>query len=197
MVPYANQENETGLKFNWQINVIKSKELNAWAMPGGKMAFYTGLVDTLQLNDNENRGCNGSLKWTHALKEHGKAKANFGTMSAIAGAIGGTALSVVVGADMTDLVTLTKDFALDKPYSRSAETEADEVGLMLMARSGYNPEVAPGLWQKMAKASGGSKGALDVLASTHPSDESRQETYNVYYQKRWNFTKPLKIKMAK
>ena len=53
MVPYANQENETGLKFNWQINVIKSKELNAWAMPGGKMAFYTGLVDTLQLNDNE------------------------------------------------------------------------------------------------------------------------------------------------
>ena len=57
-----------------------------------------------------------------------------------------------------------------QPYSRSAETEADEVGLMLMARSGYNPEVAPGLWQKMAKASGGSKGALDVLASTHPSD---------------------------
>ena len=55
-------------------------------------------------------------------------------------------------------------------YSRSAETEADEVGLMLMARSGYNPEVEPGLWQKMAKASGGSKGALDVLASTHPSD---------------------------
>ena len=49
MVPYANQENETGLEFNWQINVIKSKELNAWAMPGGKMAFYTGLVDTLQL----------------------------------------------------------------------------------------------------------------------------------------------------
>ena len=83
--------------------------------------------------------------------------------------------SVVVGADVTDLVTLTKDFALDKPYSRSAETEADEVGLMLMARSGYNPQVAPGLWQKMAKASGGSKGALDVLASTHPSDESRQE----------------------
>ena len=149
MVPYANQANETGLEFNWQINVIKSKELNAWAMPGGKMAFYTGLVDTLQLNDNEIAVVMGH-EMAHALKEHG-------------------------GADMTDLVTLTKDFALDKPYSRSAETEADEVGLMLMARSGYNPEVAPGLWQKMAKASGGSKGALDVLASTHPSDESRQE----------------------
>ena len=161
MVPYANQANETGLKFNWQINVIKSKELNAWAMPGGKMAFYTGLVDTLQLNDNEIAVVMGH-EMAHALKEHGKAKANFGTISAIAGAVGGTALSAVVGADMTDLVTLTKDFALDKPYSRSAETEADEVGLMLMARSGYNPQVAPGLWQKMAKASGGSKGALDV-----------------------------------
>ena len=138
------------------------------------MAFYTGLVDTLQLNDNEIAVVMGH-EMAHALKEHGKAKANFGTISAIAGAVGGTALSAVVGADMTDLVTLTKDFALDKPYSRSAETEADEVGLMLMARSGYNPQVAPGLWQKMAKASGGSKGALDVLASTHPSDESRQE----------------------
>ena len=85
MVPYANQANETGLKFNWQINVIKSKELNAWAMPGGKMAFYTGLVDTLQLNDNEIAVVMGH-EMAHALKEHGKAKANFGTMSAIAAA---------------------------------------------------------------------------------------------------------------
>jgi len=174
MVNYANQANETGQQFNWQINVIKSKELNAWAMPGGKMAFYTGLVDTLQLNDNEIAVVMGH-EMAHALKEHGKAKTNFGTVSNIVGAIGGTALSIAVGTDVTDLVSLTKDFALDKPYSRSAETEADEVGLMLMARSGYNPQVAPGLWQKMAKVSGVSRGALDVLASTHPSDQSRQE----------------------
>ena len=174
MVNYANQANETGQQFNWQINVIKSKELNAWAMPGGKMAFYTGLVDTLQLNDNEIAVVMGH-EMAHALKEHGKAKTNFGTVSNIVGAIGGTALSIAVGTDVTDLVSLTKDFALDKPYSRSAETEADEVGLMLMARSGYNPQVAPGLWQKMVKVSGGSRGALDVLASTHPSDQSRQE----------------------
>ena len=175
MVPSANQENETGLEFNWQINVIKSKELNAWAMPGGKMAFYTGLVDTLQLNDNEIAVVMGH-EMAHALKEHGKAKVNFGMATNIAASLGHAALSTVIGSSASELaVGLTKDFALDKPYSRSAETEADEVGLMLMARSGYNPQVAPGLWQKMAKASGGSKGALDVLASTHPSDESRQE----------------------
>ena len=146
-----------------------------YAMPGGKMAFYTGLVDTLQLNDNEIAVVMGH-EMAHALKEHGKAKVNFGMATNIAASLGHAALSTVIGSSASELaVGLTKDFALDKPYSRSAETEADEVGLMLMARSGYNPQVAPGLWQKMAKASGGSKGALDVLASTHPSDESRQE----------------------
>ncbi|MDK6250392.1 M48 family metalloprotease, partial [Alloscardovia omnicolens] len=77
---------ETGQQFNWQINVIKSKELNAWAMPGGKMAFYTGLVDTLQLNDNEIAVVMGH-EMAHALKEHGKAKVNFGMATNIAASL--------------------------------------------------------------------------------------------------------------
>ncbi|OOF86275.1 M48 family metallopeptidase [Rodentibacter ratti] len=175
MVPYANKENQTGQPFNWQITVIKSKELNAWAMPGGKMAFYTGLVDSLKLNDDEIATVMGH-EMAHALKEHGKAKANFGMATGIAAQLGHIALSTVVGTDLSGMaISLTKDFALDKPYSRSAETEADEVGLLLMAKSGFNPQAAPGLWDKMKKASGGSKGALDVLASTHPTDEDRQE----------------------
>ncbi|OOF78699.1 deoxyribonuclease HsdR [Rodentibacter caecimuris] len=175
MVPYANKENQTGQPFNWQITVIKSKKLNAWAMPGGKMAFYTGLVDTLKLNDDEIATVMGH-EMAHALKEHGKAKANFGMATGIAAQLGHVALSTVVGSDLSGIaISLTKDFALDKPYSRSAETEADEVGLLLMAKSGFNPQSAPGLWDKMKKASGGSKGALDALASTHPTDEDRQE----------------------
>ena len=83
MVPYANQANETGLEFNWQINVIKSKELNAWAMPGGKMAFYTGLVDTLTTKTINEIAVVMGHEMAHALKEHGKAKANFGTISAM------------------------------------------------------------------------------------------------------------------
>ena len=101
MVPYANQQNETGLEFNWQINVIKSKELNAWAMPGGKMAFYTGLVDTLQLNDNEIAVVMGH-EMAHALKEHGKAKVNFGMATNIAASLGHAALSTVIGSSASE-----------------------------------------------------------------------------------------------
>ena len=174
MVPYANEENHTGQPFNWQIEVIKSKELNAWAMPGGKMAFYTGLVESLNLTDDEIATVMGH-EMAHALKEHGKKKANMGQFTDVLAGVAHVALSTQIGSDGSAVVVgLTKDWALDKPYSRSAETEADEVGLLLMAKSGYNPQAAPGLWDKMQKASTGSQGILDKLSSTHPSDKDRQ-----------------------
>ena len=175
MVPYANAENHTGQPFNWQIEVIKSKELNAWAMPGGKMAFYTGLVESLNLTDDEIATVMGH-EMAHALKEHGKKKANMGQFTDVLAGVAHVALSTQIGTDGSAVVVgLTKDWALDKPYSRSAETEADEVGLLLMAKSGYNPQAAPGLWDKMQQASKGSQSVLDKLSSTHPSDKDRQE----------------------
>ena len=175
MVPYANAENHTGQPFNWQIEVIKSRELNAWAMPGGKMAFYTGLVESLNLTDDEIATVMGH-EMAHALKEHGKKKANMGQFTDVLAGVAHVALSTQIGSDGSAVVVgLTKDWALDKPYSRSAETEADEVGLLLMAKSGYNPQAAPGLWDKMQKASKGSQSVLDKLSSTHPSDKDRQE----------------------
>ena len=175
MVPYANRENQTGQAFDWQIEVIKSKELNAWAMPGGKMAFYTGLVESLNLTDDEIATVMGH-EMAHALKEHGKKKANMGQFTDVLAGVAHVALSTQIGSDGSAVVVgLTKDWALDKPYSRSAETEADEVGLLLMAKSGYNPQAAPGLWDKMQQASKGSQSVLDKLSSTHPSDKDRQE----------------------
>ncbi len=175
MVPYANAENKTGQAFDWQISVIKSKELNAWAMPGGKMAFYTGLVDNLRLTDDEIATVMGH-EMAHALKENGKKKANIGQFTDVVASVAQEALATKIGADSSSMVVgLAKDWGLDKPYSRSAETEADEVGLILMAKSGYNPEAAPKLWDKMQKASTGSQGILDKLSSTHPSDKDRQE----------------------
>ena len=174
MVLFAFCEDQTGQAFDWQIEVIKSKELNAWAMPGGKMAFYTGLVESLNLTDDEIATVMGH-EMAHALKEHGKKKANLSQFTNVIAGVAQAALATQIGSDgSTMVVGLAKDWGLDKPYSRSAETEADEVGLFLMAKSGYNPEAAPGLWDKMQKASTGSQGILDKLSSTHPSDKDRQ-----------------------
>ena len=175
MRPFAQAENRTGVPFQWQINVIKSPELNAWAMPGGKMVFYTGIVEKLNLTNDEIATVMGH-EMAHALKEHGKAQTNFDTATGVLAQIGHVALSQVVGEELSGYaVGITRDAFFTKPYSRSAETEADEVGLMLMAKSGFNPQAAPRLWQKMQQASGGGQGALSALLSTHPSDEARQE----------------------
>lgn len=176
MLPFARKENSTGVPFAWEITVVKSDELNAWAMPGGKMMFYTGLVNKLKLNDDEIAVVMGH-EMAHALKEHGKSKVNVSIATGIAAELASVALaSQGIDTGMNaELIGLTKDFALDKPFSRSKETEADEVGLMLMAKSGYNPTFAPGLWDKMQAATGKSSGLLATLASTHPSDEDRKK----------------------
>ena len=145
------------------------------SIPGGKMAFYTGLVDRLKLTNDEIATVMGH-EMAHALKEHGKSQTNFGIVTNIAAQLTHVALSTTIGEEASGLaVGLVKDYALDKPYSRRAETEADEVGLMLMAKSGFNPQAAPGLWDKIKTASGHTGGVLTALSSTHPTDESRQE----------------------
>ena len=103
MVPYANAENHTGQPFNWQIEVIKSKELNAWAMPGGKMAFYTGLVDNLRLTDDEIATVMGH-EMAHALKEHGKKKANVGQFTDVVAGVAKEVLATKIGADGSSMV---------------------------------------------------------------------------------------------
>lgn len=172
MVPFADQQNKTGVKFNWQIAVVKSKELNAWAMPGGKMMFYTGLVEKLNLSDEEIATVMGH-EMAHALQEHGKSSRNVGVLTSVVGAVVDIGATVALGVDMSGIGSGAVDLIATKPYSRSKETEADEVGLILMAKSGYNPQAAPKLWQKMQQQ-GSSSGAASLF-STHPSDESRQQ----------------------
>lgn len=176
MQPFAERENKTGVPFQWEITVLRSNELNAWAMPGGKMAFYTGLVDDLDLNDHEIATVMGH-EMAHALQEHGKSDRTVSTATSVAatiGSIGLQAIGIQTNYGGIDLVGTIADLGVNKPFSRSQETEADEVGLMLMAKSGYNPQYAPKLWEKMAKATGGRSG-LGALISTHPTNSARQE----------------------
>ena len=171
--PYAEKANDTGVPFDWQITVMKNNELNAWAMPGGKMMFYTGLVDKLKLNDDEIAVVMGH-EMAHALKEHGKQKVNFNLATGLLGSIGNIALAATTGYDFSSVVGITQEYGLNKPFSRSNETEAAEVGLLLMAEAGYNPEASIALWQKMSAASGSSGSALEGLLSTHPTNSDRE-----------------------
>lgn len=170
MKPYAEQENQTGVPFQWEITVFRTDELNAWAMPGGKMGFYTGLVEKLNMNDDEIATVMGH-EMAHALQEHGKSSRNVSLITGIVGQVADAAVAATTGIDTGGMLSVGTDLIANKPFSRSQETEADEVGLMLMAKSGYNPSAAPNVWVKMSQASGGGGG----IFSTHPSNADRQK----------------------
>lgn len=168
--PYAIRANTTGVPFDWQITVIRSPELNAWAMPGGKMAFYTGVVEKLKLTDAEIAAIMGH-EMTHALSEHGKKDAGQKILTGLAIQLGGAQLQAKTGLS-DDALGLISDYGLDKPFSRSQESEADAGGLRLMAQAGYNPESAVSVWKKMEAVNGRSN-TLATLMSTHPNSGQR------------------------
>ena len=158
--------------WRWEVNVISSKELNAWCMPGGKIAVYTGLIDQLRVTDDELAAVMGH-EIAHALREHGREKAGQSAGMGVAAAIGGALIGSYFGVD-PDLgqsaLGAVGDLAFMRPNSRGMEQEADRIGVELAARAGYDPHAAISLWEKMAKASGGS---IPQWLSTHPSNDSR------------------------
>ncbi|SUA48965.1 peptidase, M48 family [Neisseria zoodegmatis] len=175
--PHAEKANQTGVPFKWEMSVIRSNELNAWAMPGGKMAMYTGLVERLKLNDDEIAAVVGH-EMTHALLEHSKKAIGQQVLTNIAVGVGGSVLAAKTGVS-SDTVNLSSallsEYGVNMPFSRSQEREADAGGVRLMAEAGYNPQAAITVWEKMEKEGGHNHGALATLASTHPSNKDRME----------------------
>jgi predicted Zn-dependent protease len=154
-------------RWSWEVNVITSEEVNAWCMPGGKIAFYTGLIDKLKVTDDELAAVMGH-EIAHALREHGRERAS----EQMAKQLGVSVLSIALGLGETS-VQLTQallDVTFSLPNSRTHEVEADRIGVELAARSGYDPRAAVSLWQKMGKLGGGSP---PQWLSTHPSHETR------------------------
>jgi predicted Zn-dependent protease len=166
LIPYTYEWNERARQWRWEINVIGSKQINAFCMPGGKIAFYYGILEQLKLTDDEVAMVMGH-EMTHALREH--ARERMGKTMATRGAIEIGAAIFGLGnggrylADMGgQLLTLR--------FGREDESEADLVGLELAARSGYDPHAGVTLWQKMAAAN---KGSPPQWLSTHPSGPTR------------------------
>ncbi len=156
--------------WQWSVAVIDSPDtLNAWCMAGGRMAIYTGIIDKLNLTDDEIAQIMGH-EIAHALANHTAERMS----RAIATNIGLTAAAIFTENNNLALGTtaIAAKLALELPNSRRSETEADEIGLQLAHLAGYQSEAAVSLWQKMAKASG--RGSPEFL-STHPSPGNRIE----------------------
>jgi Zn-dependent protease with chaperone function len=164
--PFAGLWNERAVGWNWEVNLIGSPQVNAFCMPGGKIAFYWGILSRLRLSDDEVAMVMGH-EMTHALREHGRSQigkqvATQGTIALLAGLFGwGNAGRQAAGMGGR---------LLSLKYSRDDETEADLIGLELAARAGYMPQAAISLWQKMQAAS---KGAPPGFLSDHPSNPDR------------------------
>jgi predicted Zn-dependent protease len=163
--------------WNWEVNVLTAQEINAWCMPGGKIAVYTGLLDKIQPSDDELAAVLGH-EIAHALREHARERASEQAMAGV----GISILAAVVGVG--DAGQKGMQYAYQGlrglPHSRAQETEADRVGVELAARAGYDPRAAIGLWQKMSRVGGGEPIAF---LSTHPSAGDRMQDLSVYSQR--------------
>ncbi|MFC3875438.1 M48 family metallopeptidase [Neisseria musculi] len=172
--PYAERANQTGVPFNWQMSVIQSNELNAWAMPGGKMAIYTGMVERLKLSDDEIAAVVGH-EMAHALLEHSKKAIGQQVLTGLAVNVGSSILAAGTGIS-SDAVGLSfgllSQYGVNMPFSRSQEREADMLGVRLMAQAGYNPQAAVSVWEKMNRV-GDNNNALNAITSSHPTNNAR------------------------
>lgn len=166
LIPYASQWNARASQWRWEVNLIGSKEINAFCMPGGKIAFYTGILEKLQLSDDEVAMVMGH-EMAHALREHSREQMAKNSATSIGLSLGAQLLGL---GDLGDLAARMGTQLLSLRFSRSDESEADLVGLEMAARAGYSPQAAVSLWRKMGEATG--DGGIGFL-STHPTGPDR------------------------
>jgi len=174
IVPQVGTFRPEARSWAWEVHTTQEDQLNAWAMPGGKMVVYSGLIQKLQLTDDELAAIMGH-EIAHSLREHARERVSremaTGLGVGIAGAVFG------LGEVGQELASMVAQVTFTLPYSRTHETEADRIGVELAARAGYNPHAAISLWQKMLKAGG--NGGPELL-STHPAPENRLADLKVY-----------------
>src|SRR5690349_11956415 len=154
--------------WNWQFNVQKTDELNAYCMPGGRIMVYSGLIDKLNLTDAE-LATVIAHEVAHALREHTRERVSraYGQQLVLSGVAAVTGVS----ESTANVANMVAEVTFQLPFSRDQESEADTIGLELMARAGYDPHAALTLWNKMSSAAGG--GGTPKFLSTHPEPKER------------------------
>lgn len=172
----------------WDFNLIESDQVNAWCMPGGKVAFYTGILPICESETGIAVVMGHEI--AHAIAEHGNERMSQGMILQM----GGMAISEAVKnkpeqtqALFMGAFAVGAQFGAMLPYSRKHESEADHMGLIFMAMAGYDPHEAPRLWERMA-ANGGA--GVPEFMSTHPSDETRIRQLNEHMAEAMEYYRP-------
>ena len=165
----------SGSDFAWEFNlIVEDKTINAWCMPGGKVAVYTGLLPVAK--DEAGLAVVMGHEIAHALARHGAERMSQEMIAQSGAAVLSVALSKQA-PETQDLYQRAYATGVGVgallPFSRAHESEADHIGLLLMAKAGYDPQAAVDFWQRMAKATGGAGGGLQKYLSTHPSNADR------------------------
>ncbi len=166
IIANVSRWNPEAADWQWEVNLFKSDSVNAFCMPGGKIAFFSGLVDTLKLTDDEIAIVAGH-EIAHALREHGRERVAKGNLLQLGASLG----SAIFGLGQTGQMVVGQGAQLALlRFSREDETEADTVGLDLVARAGYDPRAGVAVWRKMAMLE---KSAPPQWLSSHPSGNNR------------------------
>lgn len=175
LIPHTAVFRDDAPRWQWEVNVLTSADVNAWCMPGGKIAVYTGLIEKLKITDDELAAVMGH-EISHALREH--ARERMGRQAATG--VGLTVIEVLTGVQLGDIGQMLAQSMFVLPNSRESEQEADRIGVELAARAGYDPRAAVSLWNKMATAGGSQP---PQWLSTHPSHETRVKDLQAYSQR--------------
>ena len=166
LIPFGETWNPRARQWKWEVNLIGSKQLNAFCMPGGKIVFFSGILEALKLDDDEVAQIMGH-EMAHALREH--ARERLGKSAATR--LGAGVISSLLGlGNVGDAALNMGGKLLTLEFSREDESEADLIGMEIAARAGYAPQAAIRLWEKMGSAS---RGAPPQFLSTHPSAKTR------------------------
>ncbi|MDA0176466.1 Zn-dependent protease [Mesoflavibacter sp. HG96] len=169
---WLNANGKTGYlnDYKWEYNLIQEDVVNAWCMPGGKIAFYTGILPVAQ-NETAIAVIMGH-EVAHALANHGQQRMSAGMLQQGLAVAGNIAIKDEKSRNaFNQYYGIGSQVGVMLPFSRSHETEADRIGLYLTAIAGYNPDEGAELWKRMAQASGGQ--APPEILSTHPANQTR------------------------
>ena len=169
-----NKEDPTK-KYNWEVNLVREDQVNAWAMPGGKITFYTKILDIAENEDGI--AAIMAHEMAHVVGRHGNERMSQALLLDVVTSVAQTATGTTLQGGLKTAYNLLSSYGIFLPFGRTQEAESDYLGLVFMTIAGYDPEETIRLWKRMGKYAKKKGGTPPEFMSTHPSHETRIENF--------------------